>query len=69
MDITEFAGPPLPPQFVQNFESDVGSDLDSKQSECFTVTKLKKHLDKRKHKVRAKYVISSSSLEESEPSV
>ena len=66
---TDFVGPPLPPQFIQRFESEIPSDLNSEQSEHVSAAKLKKHLDKRKHKPRAKYVTSSSSSGESEASV
>ena len=66
---TEFAGPPLPPQFIQRFEYEIRSSPNSKQYERVPAAKLKKHSDKRKHKVQAKYITSSSSSEESEPSV
>ena len=59
-------GPPLPPQFGKRFQSEIG--LNSEQSEHVPSVKPKKHVDKRKHKVQAKYV-SSSSSEEFEPSV
>ena len=66
---TEFAGPPLPPQFIQRFECEIESSPNSKQYERVPAAKPKKHSDKRKHKVQAKYITSSSSSEESEPSV
>ena len=64
---TEFYGPALPPQFSQRLQSKFGSDPNrsdpnSKQSERVC-------LDTRQHKVRAKYVPSCSSSEESEVSV
>ena len=75
---TDFCGPSLPPQLGQSVQSKHGSDpngLDhtSKQSKqptwVYLVKAKKKHLDKRKHKVWAKYVSQSSSSEESESSV
>ena len=65
---TEFAGPALPPQFVQRLESEIISDLSFQQVRFFGFAAAK-HLDKRKHKARTKYVTSSSSSEESEASV
>ena len=47
----------------------MGSDLNSEQSKHVSSDKPKKQVDKRKHKVWAKYVSSSSSSEESETSV
>ena len=64
---TEFVGPPLPPQFIQRFESEIPSDPYSEQS--FAGAKPKKHSDKIKRKSQAKYVTSSSSSEESEVAV
>ena len=74
---TDFCGPAVPPQFGKNVQSELGSDLNrsdqnsehSDQSERVCSVKAKKHLYKRKHKVRAKYVSQSSSSEESESSV
>ena len=43
-------------------------DQNSEQSECVCLVEAKKHSDKRKHKVRAKYV-SESSSEESRSSI
>ena len=45
------------------------SDQNSEQSKRVCSVKAKKQSDKRKHKVRAKYVSSSSSSEQSKPSV
>ena len=69
---TDFCGPPLPPMLGQRFQSEIGSDLkrsdlNCKQSDHVPLVKPKKHMDKRKRKVRTKYVSSSS--EESEASV
>ena len=58
---TEFCGPSLPPQFDQMLQSEIRSHPNSKQSEHVCLVRRKKHLDKRKHKVRTKYVTSSSS--------
>ena len=44
-------------------------DHTSEQPERVCSVKAKKHLDISKHKVRAKYISQSSSLEESESSV
>ena len=66
---TQFAGPPLPPQFVQRFESEIPLEGTSEQTEAFQTTKPKKHSDKKTQKSRAKYLTSSSSSEESEVSV
>ena len=76
---TDFYGPPLPPKSSQNVQSERASkqsDLESDHSEHPSesehpkkvVPKAKKHSDKRKHKVRAKYYSQSSSLEEDESS-
>ena len=69
---TDFCGP-LPP-FSEKIQSELGSDPNrsdqtSEQPEQVYSVKAKKHSDKRKHKVRAKYVSQSSSSEESESSV
>ena len=71
---TEFRGPPLPPQFSQKDQSEFGSDpkssdQNSEQSDQVCSVKTKKHSDKKKHKVRAKPVSSSSSSSECEESV
>ena len=66
---TEFAGSPLPPPFVQRFESEIPLEGHLKQSEAFQATKPKKHLAKRKHKSLAKCVASLSCSKESEVSV
>ena len=66
---TDFAGPLLPPQFVQRSESEIRSDPNSEPSDSVPSVKPKKHSDKRKHKSRAKYVSSSSSSDDSEASV
>ena len=71
---TDFCGPSLPPRFTQSVQSDHGSkhsDLQSKHSDPQSEhpeqpqrvcsSKAKKHLDKQKHKVRAKYSTSQSS--------
>ena len=65
---TDFCGPSLPPQFCQSVQSNHGSrhsdlhsehlDSESEHSEQpqrVCSTKAKKHLDKKKHKVWAKY--------------
>ena len=65
---------PIPPNFTQSVQSDHASkhsDLQSDHSEqpkrmC---SKAKKHSDKKKHKVRAKYYSQSSSSEEDQSSV
>ena len=69
--MTEFTGPPSPPQFIQRYESEVPLEGNSEQSKAFPVQKSrsKKHSDKRKHKYWAKYVTSSSSSSESEVSM
>ena len=72
-----FCGASLPPQFRQSVQSEHRSDLNrlgqtseqSEQPEQVCSVKTKKHSDKRKHMVRAKYVSQSSSSEESESSV
>ena len=77
---TDFYGPPLPPESSQNVQSELASkqsDIESDHSEHHhsklespkkTCPKAKKHSDKRKHKVRAKYYSQSSSSEEDESS-
>ena len=70
---TDFCWPALPPQLGENVQSKLKSepnrsDQNSKQSECVCSIKAEKHSDKRKYKVRVKYV-SGSSSEESESSV
>ena len=78
---TDFYGPPLPPKSSQNVQSELASkqsDIESDQwhSEHHSESehpervcpKAKKHSDKRKHKVRAKYYSQSSSSEEDESS-
>ena len=66
-------GPPLPPKFTQSVQSDHGprhSDLQSDHSDPERVcSKAKKHSDKKKHKVRAKYYSQLSSSEEDQSSV
>ena len=77
-----FNGPPLPPKFPQRVQSnhaskhsDLQSDHSDPQSEYHSeqpkrvCSKAKKHSDKRKHKVRAKYYSQSSSSEEDQSSV
>ena len=63
----DFCGP-LPPQFGQSVQSKHGSDHDSEQSKqpkwVCSVKAPKKHLDKRKHNVQAKYILQLSSSEE-----
>ena len=79
---TDFSGPSLPPRFTQSVQSDHGSkhldlqfensDPESKHSEqpqMVCSSRAKKHLDKKKHKVRAKYYSQSSSSEEDQSSV
>ena len=71
---TDFCGPALPPKFSEENQSELGSDpnrLDqsSEQSKCVCSVKAKKHSDKRKHKVHAKYVSESSLSEKSQSSV
>ena len=75
----DFYGPPLPPKSSQNVQSEHASKkshVESDHSEHHTYwehpkkvcPKAKKHSDKRKHKVRAKYYSQSSSSEEDESS-
>ena len=63
-------GPSLPPQF-RDAQSEHGSDPDhhSDISEQVCSSRAKKHSDKRKHKVWAKYISQSSSSEEDQSSV
>ena len=74
---TDLYGPPLPPKFTQSVQSDHASkhsDLQSGQSDPQfeyhsgqpkrVCSKAKKHSDKKKHKVRAKYYSQLSSSEE-----
>ena len=65
---TDVYGPPLPPKFTQSVQSDHASkhsDLESDHHQPKRVcSKAKKHSDKKKHKVRAKYYSQSSSSEE-----
>ena len=79
---TDFCGPSLPPQFTQSVQSNHGSkhsDLQSEHSgpqsehseqpQRVCSSRAKKHWDKKKHKVRAKYYSQSSSSEEDQSSV
>ena len=79
---TDVYGPPLPPKFTQSVQSDPASkhsDLESDHSAPHSddhseqpkrvYSKAKKHSDKKKHKVRAKYYSLSSSSEEDHSSV
>ena len=74
---TDFCGPSLPPRFTQSVQSDHGSkhsDLQSEHSDPQSEhseqpkrvysSRAKKHSDKKKHKVWAKYYSQSSSSEE-----
>ena len=76
---TEHHGPPLPPQSSQSVQSErasrhlnVESDHSDHHSESEQPkrvhSKAKKHSDKRKHKVQAKYYSQSCSSEEDESS-
>ena len=76
---TDFYGPPLPPKSSQNVQSEHASkqsDIKSDHSEYHSESehpkkacpKAKKHSDKRKHKVQAKYYSRLSSSEEDESS-
>ena len=76
---TDFYEPPLPPKSSQNVQSELASkqsDIESDHSEQHSelehpkkvCLKAKKHSDKRKHKVRAKYYSQSSFSEEDESS-
>ena len=79
---THVYGPPLPPKFLQRVKSnhaskhsDLESDHSDPQSEYYSeqpkrvCSKAKKDLDKKKHKVWAKYYSQSSSSEEDQSSV
>ena len=79
---TDLCGPSLPPRFTQSLQSDHGSkhsDLQSdhldpqsehsEQPKRVCSSRAKKHSDKKKHKVRAKYYSQSSSSEEDQSSV
>ena len=79
---TDFCGPSLPPRFGQSVQSDHGSKhsdlhfehLDphsehSEQPQRVCSSGAKKHSDKKKHKVWAKYFSQSSSSEEDQFSV
>ena len=79
---TDVYGPPVPPKFSQSVQSnhgpkhsDLQSDHSDPQSEDHSqqpkrvCSKAKKHSDKKKHKVRAKYYSQSSSSEEDQTSV
>ena len=76
---TEHCGPPLPPrstQIIQSEHASRHSDVESNHSDHHSeseqptrvCSKAKKHSDKRKHNVRAKYYSQSSSSEEDESS-
>ena len=76
---TEHYGPPLPPQSTQSIQFEHASkhsDVESNHSDHYSkseqpkrvCSKAKKHSDKRKHKVWAKYYSQSSSSEEDESS-
>ena len=79
---THVYGPPLPPKFPQSVQSDhaskhsdLQSDHSDPQSEYhmeqpkWVCSKAKKHTDKKKLKIRAKYYSQSSSSEEDQSSV
>ena len=80
---TDVYGPPLPPKFTQSAQSDHASkhsDLESDHhSDPYSkahseqpkrvCSKAKKHSDKKKHKVRAKYYSQSFSSDEDQSSV
>ena len=80
---TDVYGPPLPPNFTKSVQSDPASkywDLESddhldphsedhSEQPKRVCLKAKKHSDKKKHKVRAKYYSQSSSSEEDQFSV
>ena len=69
---TDLYGPSLPPRFTQSVQSDHGYlDPHSKhleQPKRVCSSRAKKHSDKKKHKVRAKYYSQSSSSEEDQSS-
>ena len=67
-------GPSLPPKFTQSVELDLQSNHSDPHSEYSeqpkrVCSKAKKHSDKKKHKVQAKYYSQSSSSEEDQSSV
>ena len=74
-------GPPLLPKFTQSVQSDHASKYSDHQSDHSdpqlgvplgaqrVCSKAKKHLDKKTHKVQAKYYSQSSSAEEDHSSV
>ena len=75
MDISDFYGPPLPSKSSQNIQSEHASKQSNVESNHLehhsesehpkkVCPKPKKHSDKRKHKVQAKYYSQSSSEEE-----
>ena len=77
----DFCGPSIPPRFTQSVQSNHGfkhldfqsehSDPQSEHSEQpqrVCSSKVKKHSDKKKHKVRAKYFTSQSSSSEEDQS-
>ena len=79
---TDLYGPSLPPKFTQGIQSDHGSkhsDLESDHSDPHSedhseqpkrvCSKAKKHSDKKKRKVRAKYYSQLSSSDEDQSSV
>ena len=68
MDVSNFYGPPFPPKYSQNVQSEHASKQSDAQSDHSEhhCPNGKKHSDKRKHKVRAKYYSQSSSSEEDE---
>ena len=80
---TDVYGPPIPPKFTQSVQSDPASKPSDLESENHSdphsenhseqpkrvCRKAKKHSDKKKHKVRAKYYSQSSSSEEDQSSV
>ena len=73
----DFCGPSLPPRFGQSALSKHGSDPmpsdhhseHSEQPEQVCSSRAKKHADKKKHKVRAKYFSQSSFSEDDQSSV
>ena len=67
---TDLYGPSLPPRFTHSAQSD-HSDPHSEHSEQpkrVCSSRAKKHSDKKKHKVQAKYYSQSSSSEEDQSS-
>ena len=75
----DFCGPTPPPKFTQSVQSHHGSkhsdlhaeqsDPQSELSEQVCSSRAKKHLDKKKHKVQAKYFSQSSSSDEDQSSL